>query len=161
MVRDPAGGGHGVGPGVAVALTTVGFLALAIAGLGLVSLLADVEVIAVPGLGPAPGAVALAAGGAAFALSLWRSVHTPRPGYVRVIGVVVATAVAYAAAAGLTALVVTGGLGTAVGLLASLLVGWPGLIVAASAVVSAWSAIALVRTRSGRPRWSWESERDR
>ena len=145
---------------VALALTTVGFLTLTIAGLGLTSLLTDTEVLAVPGLGQVPGAVGIASAGVAFGASGWRMLRATRPRYPHALWVTLVVYLAYGAATGLAALVVTEGPATALAVTGSLLVGWPGLVVASSAAVAAWSAVALVRTRAARPRWPWEDEDD-
>ena len=50
----------GVTAPVALAFGTIGFFALLIAGFGMLSLLTGAEVVAVPGLGPLPGAFAVA-----------------------------------------------------------------------------------------------------
>lgn len=143
---------------MALALTTVGFFTLAIAGLGLVSLATDADVLAVPGLGQIPGATGLVAAGAAYAASVWRMLRIARPRYSGAVWVTLIGYLVYGAATGFAALVVTGRAATAFAVTGALLVGWPGLVVAASAAVAAWSAVALVRTRASRPRWPWERD---
>ena len=143
---------------LALVLTTVGFLALTIAGLGIGSLAADADVITVPDLGPVPGPLAVAGSGAAFALVTWQAVRLVRPRFTAVIGVTIAAYLAYGLVAGIAALFVTGMLGAASAVTAGMLFGWPGLVVAASAAVASWSAIALVRTRAARPKWPWERD---
>jgi prolipoprotein diacylglyceryltransferase len=37
---------------------------------------------------------------------------------------------------------------------------WFAVLLASVALVAAWTAVALVRTRAGRPRWPWERDED-
>ncbi|QEV99015.1 hypothetical protein F6J84_02045 [Microbacterium caowuchunii] len=145
---------------VSLALTSIGFFALAIAGLGIGSLITDADVIPIPGLGPLPGALGLVAAGAAFAGVTWRLVREARPRYAGVFATILATYLAYGLVTGFVALFAAEGIATALAVSGSLLVGWPGLVVAVAAGVAGWSAIALVRTRAGRPRWPWEDDAD-
>lgn len=147
-------------PGVAVVFATVGYLALLIFGLGMTSLITDEPVIATPGLGQAPGAVAVAASVAAFAAALFAVVRRadPRPRSAPVIAAV--TALAYLVGLWITALSTGAGLGIAMGVAARVVTSWFGLVVLVAAVFSAWAGIALARTRSTRPRWAWEDEDD-
>lgn len=89
---------------LALVLTTVGFLALTIAGLGIGSLVADADVIAAPDLGPVPGPLAVAGSAAAFALVTWQAVRLIRPRFTAVIGVTIAAYLAYGIVAGIGAL---------------------------------------------------------
>lgn len=143
-------------PAVAVALTLAGFFALVIAAFGMVSLLADVEVVPIPGVGQAPGIVGVVvacvvyAGGTALVL---------RPGnraYTSVLLIAGAVWLGYSASAGLAGAVASRDLAVGLALIARLLIGWPGGVVAGAAAIAAWCAVALVRTRAGRPRWPWE-----
>ncbi|MDZ8170579.1 hypothetical protein [Microbacterium xanthum] len=156
---SPSGGGP-VRPGVAVVFATVGYLALLIFGLGMTSLIIDEAVIAQPGLGQAPGAVAVAASLAAFAAALFAVVRRadPRPRSAPVIAAV--TGLAYLVGLWVTALGTGAGLGSATGVAARVATSWFGLVVLVAAVLSAWAGIELARTRSARPRWSWEDEDD-
>ncbi|WP_235038044.1 hypothetical protein [Microbacterium sp. 18062] len=154
---EPSGS---VSPSVSLALATIGFFTLVIAGLGLASLATDTEVVEVPGLGPVPGAVGLVGAGGAFAWVVWTTVRAPHPRFVGAFWGALAAYLAYGTVAGAAALAVTGGPARAVAVTGSLLVGWPGAVIAASAAVAAWAAIALVRTRARRPRWPWERDED-
>ncbi|MDF2554828.1 MAG: hypothetical protein K0R60_723 [Microbacterium sp.] len=145
---------------LALVLTSVGFLALTIAGLGIGSLVTDADVIAVPRLGPIPGPLAVVGSGAAFALVTWQAVRLKRPRFTAVVGVTIAAYLAYGLVGAVAVLFGTGVLGTASAVAVGLLLGWPGLVVAAAAAIAAWSAIALVRTRAARPQWPWEHEED-
>ena len=81
-MSSPAPGSSGaVRPLAALAYATVGFVALVIAGFGMTSLLLDADVIAVPGLGAAPGALGVALATLSFAGVVWATVRTARPSY--------------------------------------------------------------------------------
>ena len=71
----------GVTPPVAVVFATVVFLALAIAGLGVVGLLLDADVIPVTGLGPLPGVAGMLLAATLFAGLLRWGLRTVPPGY--------------------------------------------------------------------------------
>ncbi|MDZ8274985.1 hypothetical protein R2Q81_03375 [Microbacterium aquimaris] len=158
---DPSGSGGGaVRPGVAVVFASVGDVALLIFGLGMTSLITDESVIATPGLGQAPGAVAVAASVGAFALSLLTVVRRRDPSFVSALWVGLVTALAYLAALWMSVLLVGAGLGTATAVSARVATTGFGAVVIGAALVSGWAGIALVRTRSARPRWSWEDEDD-
>ena len=143
---------------LALVLTAVGYLALVIAGLGIGSLITDADVIAVPRLGPVPGPLAVVGSGAAFALVTWRAVRLIRPRFTAVIGVTIASYLSYGVVGAVAALFVSGELGAASAVFVELLLRWPALVVAVSAAIASWSAIALVRTRAAQPRWPWERE---
>lgn len=147
-----------VRPAVALAFSLIGFFAIVIAALGVVSLLTEEEVVAVPALGPAPGAVGLLAAGGAYAAVWWAGARAARPTFWWALVTAAASFLAYALVAGMTALIVTADLGAAVAVTADLAAGWPGLVVALGALVAAWAGIALVRTRASRPRWPWEND---
>lgn len=145
---------------LALVLTAVGFLALVIAGLGIGSLNADADVLSVPGLGPLPGPIAVVGSGAAYALVTWQAVRLVHPRFTAVIGVTIAAYLAYGIVGGIAGLFATGSLGASATVLGELLLRWPGLVVAASAAIASWCAIALVRTRARQPRWPWERDED-
>jgi hypothetical protein len=146
--------GRNVSPVVAVAGGAIVFVALSIAGLGVTSLLLDVDVIEAPGLGQLPGAVGFAA-----ALVAWVAVLAPalraRPG----VGIGVLAGIA--AGAAYTAGIFVGalGVGTDVALAAS--VAWRlvttgfAAVVAIAGILAATGAAVAVRT-SGRSEWPWE-----
>lgn len=150
--------GAGVSPPLAVLFPSVGFFALLIAGLGVVSLLTGADVLAVPGLGQVPGVVGTAASVIVFAATTWRVVRRRPARYGSVAVVVIATFLAYlfgvlvgAVFAGVdfaAALSAAGGFATS----------WFALVLASAAFVAAWSAVALVRTKAHRPQWPWEHD---
>lgn len=144
-----------VAPPVAVAFAVVGFFALLIGGFGMLSLLSGAEVLAVAGLGPVPGILAVVCAVLVFAAGAWFSVRR-RATYRSVPAVVIATFLAYLA--GIAAGGVLAGLDPARTLAAvgGFATSWFAVVLAAAALVCGWAAVALVRTRAGRPRWPWE-----
>lgn len=156
MTGGPPDAGGGVRPPVALAFALIGFAALAICGLGVISLLLDADVIAVRGLGQLPGVAGMLLATAAFAGTLWRGLGSRHPSFWA------APVVALAAYLGELVGIVAGGLiaGTdpiaAIAAAGEVASSWRGLVVAVAALVSAWAGVALVRTRAGRPRWPWE-----
>lgn len=149
-----------VPPPVALAFATVGFVALVIAGFGLTSLLAEVEVIAVPGLGPVPGASGVVLATAAFALVTWLAVRIARPTYGATVAITASVLVAYLAGVWLGAVLNGTDVARAASAAGSFATSGFALVLLGAAFVSGWAAIALVRTRAGRPRWPWERDDD-
>ena len=149
-----------VRPGVALALTLVSFLALVIAGLGVVSLVTDQDVIATPGLGQLPGITGIVGTAGAFALGVWLALLRPQSSFWNALWVAVACFLGYLVGVVVGILIAGAGPAVAAGVAGRIATGWFGLVVALAAVVSAWSAIALVRTRARRPRWPWESDEE-
>ena len=158
--RPQAPGGH-VRPLTALAFATAAFVALVIFGLGMLSLLLDEDVIEAPGLGQAPGILAIVFATVAFAAGLWAALRMrhpsfwgaalddggdlprlPRRGLVRGCGDRRRPCASAVAVAGRIA------------------TSWFGVVIAAAALVCAWGGIALVRTGARRPRWPWEDEFD-
>lgn len=143
----------------AVAVGTVTFLAVLIAGFGMTSLLLNEDVIETPGLGQAPGAVAVAGSVIALAVSLWLTVG--RVGAI--LTVVLASLAAFLGYILLLALAValTGsGLGAALGATARAATSWPGLVVAIGAALSAVLAVAVAAGAGTTARWPWEGDDD-
>lgn len=149
---------HGVSPPVAVAFSTIGFFALLIAGFGMLSLLADADVLGVPGLGQLPGVVGTAAAALAFAATAWVAVHRPRPAYASVVVIVLAAFLAYLLGLLVGAVMAGVDAARAVAAVGGFATGWFALVLASAALIAGWSAIALVRTRAGRPLWPWERD---
>ncbi|MCX6500805.1 MAG: hypothetical protein NT132_00025 [Microbacterium sp.] len=147
-----------VRPAVALAFCLIGFFALIVAGLGLSSLATDTDVISTPGLGQVPGVIGVAAASIAFAGTVWGTIRRPHPSFGAAFVVVVAAWLAYVLITGIAAAVVVADIGAGMAVTGSLAIGWPGLIVAAAALIAGWTAIALVRTRAARPQWPWERD---
>lgn len=149
----------GVRPLVALALSTVGFVALLIAGLGMLSLLLDQDVIAVRGLGQVPGVVGTLLAVAAFAGALWTAIRR-RPTYLGALGCAAASFVAYVAGVWLGAAASGSDLAAAAAAAGGVAGSWFGVVVGGAALVAGWGGVALVRTRAERPRWPWEDPYD-
>ncbi|SIT87454.1 hypothetical protein [Microbacterium sp. RU33B] len=149
----------GVRPVVALALATVSFVALLIAGLGMLSLALDQDVIAVRGLGQVPGILGTALAVAAFAAALWAAIRR-RPTYLGALGCAVAAFLAYVAGVWLGAAFSGADLGAAAAAAGGVAASGFGVVVAAAGLVAGWGGVALVRTRSDRPRWPWEDPFD-
>jgi len=175
-----------VRPAVALAFATIGFVALTIFGLGMVSLAIGEDVIATPGLGQVPGVVGVILAVLAFAGGLWAAIGRgrggdavtparpddqggrsgPRAGEARgpsfwgVAWTTAACFLAYVGGVWFGVLTTGAGLAVAAGVAGRLATSWFGAAVAGAAFVSAWAGIALVRTRAHRPRWPWEDPRD-
>lgn len=71
----PGGDGGQVRPLTALAFATAAFVALAIFGLGMTSLVTSEDVIATPGLGAIPGVSGMVLATLAFALGLWIAIR--------------------------------------------------------------------------------------
>jgi hypothetical protein len=167
----------------------MGFIALLIFGLGMTSLASGEDVIATPGLGQVPGIAGVVCATLAFAGGLWAAigragavtdaapsapaaatgaaaagpgagVATRHPSYWGAAWTTAASFLAYLGGVWFGAAATGAGLGVATAVAGRLATSWFGLAVAAAAFVSAWSGIALVRTRARRPRWPWEDEFD-
>lgn len=145
-----------VRPAVVIALTLAGFFALLIASFGMVSLLADVEVVPVADVGQAPGIIGVLAACGLYAGGTALVLRPGNPAYTGALFVAVAVWFGYSLSAGVAGVVASQDVAVGLSLMAGLLTGWQGGVVAAAAAVAAWCAIALVRTRAGRPRWPWE-----
>ena len=147
-----------VRPSAALAYSTVGFIALLIAGLGVTSLLLDADVIGVEGLGAMPGVAGAAAATALFAAVVWAAVRTPRPSYAAASAAAPAAFVGYLAGVWVGALVTGTDIARASAAAGGFATSAFALVLLLAAFVSAWVGVALVRTRARRPRWPWESD---
>ena len=160
MTGPSESSGGPVRPLVALGLATVGFIALLIFGLGMVSLVLNADIVEAPGLGQLPGVFATTVTTAVFALVLWLVLRTRRPRYRGAVATAVACYLAYVIGIWLGVLVASAELATATEVAGRIATTWFGAIVALAAALSASGGIALVRTRSDRPRWPWEDEFD-
>jgi len=156
---DPGAAGP-VRPALAVTFATTAFVTLLIAGLGLASLALDADVVATPGLGVAPGAVGVAAASIAFAAGLTAGVRMPHPPYAASAWCAVAAFLGYVGGVGVGALIGGADPAVAVGAAGEVAISWFAVVVAAAGLACGWGGIALVRTRSRRPRWPWEDDED-
>lgn len=139
-------------------MTTVGFFALSILGLGVLSFTTDADIISVPGLGQAPGVVGMIIAVAVFAGILWLAVRITHPKFRSVWSIAVMTAIAHLLAVGAAVLFTTGEFVTSLVVMGGLIAGGTSLVLFAVAVIAAWAGVALRRTRAQRPRWPWERE---
>ncbi|MDE0545302.1 hypothetical protein [Microbacterium sp. C7(2022)] len=152
------GDGGGLRPAVALSFAVIGFGTLVIFAFGMTSLALDQDVLSVPGLGYAPGVVAVLSSLAAFAVSLWGTIRRGQPSYASTVIVALASALAYVVGLWLTALITGSPLAIATAATGSFVTSWFFLVLVLAAAIAAWGGIALVRTRSSRPRWPWEDE---
>ena len=157
--RPQAPGGH-VRPLTALAFATAAFVALLIFGLGMLSLLLNQDVIEAPGLGQAPGILAIVFATAGFAAGLWAAVRMRHPSFWGAGWTTAGTFLAYLAGVWFGAVVTGADLAVAASVAGRIATSWFGVVIAAAALVCAWGGIALVRTGASRPRWPWEDEFD-
>lgn len=158
----PATGPEGgpVAPAVALAFAVVGFVALAIAGLGLTSLALDADVIAVPDLGQMPGVVGMILATAGCAAALWSGVRAQHPSFWTAPIAALCAYLGEVAGVGAGALVSGADAGAAFAAAGGVAIAWPGLVIAVAGLIAGWGGVALVRTRARRPRWPWENDED-
>ncbi|MGL3151671.1 hypothetical protein ACSS7Z_15085 [Microbacterium sp. A82] len=139
-------------------MTTIGFFALAVFGLGALSVATDADIIATPGLGQAPGVVGMALAVAQFAVLLWMAVRIKNPRYRSVWTIAIVTAFVHLLGVGLVAAVVSGEFVTGLSVIGELITGGASLVIFVVAVLAAWAGVALRRTRAKRPQWPWERD---
>nr|WP_201471238.1 hypothetical protein [Microbacterium hydrocarbonoxydans] len=148
----------GVSAVLALVLATVGFFALAVFGLGALTIVTDTDIIAVEGLGPLPGAVGMLVTVLAFALGLWIALRRTRPSFRSVPGIAVGVGLAHLVAVWIGVLFGTGDVVIATAVAGDLVRGGSSLVLVLVAAVAAWSGIALRRTRASHPTWPWEKD---
>lgn len=146
----------GVSAFLALVVGFVGFAALAILGLGMLSFFRDVDILSVPGLDWWPAIVAMLFAIAAFCWMLWPTLTRGSPSFLAVPAVALVTAVAHLAALWLAAVLSGVGLESALVAISQLLTRGSSGVVLLAAAVGSWVAIALRRTRAGAPHWPWE-----
>ncbi|SDQ45368.1 hypothetical protein [Microbacterium sp. cf332] len=150
----------GMRPGLATAFAVVGFGALAICGLGILSLASGADVIAVRGLGPLPGAVGFAAAVVALAIVLGATLRGPHPSYGVAALAAVAAPLAYLVGLVVAAVVVGVDPARAIAAAGGFALSWFAVVLLVAAAVAGWVAVALVRTHARPPRWGWERDED-
>ncbi|MFB4350024.1 hypothetical protein [Microbacterium sp. CR_7] len=148
----------GVSRVLALTLATIGFFALAVFGLGALSVATDADIIAVRGLGQIPGVVGMIAALLAFALMLWSSLRRERPSFLSVPATALAAALSHLIVLWAAVVVARGDLVIATAVAGDLVRGGASAVLLAAAAIAAWAGVALRRTGSGRPRWPWEDE---
>ena len=148
----------GVSAVLATVLTAIGFFAIAVFGLGALSVITDSDVISVPGAGQAPGIVGMILAIAAFAGVLWLAVRGEHPRFRSVWTIAVVTALVHLIGAGAAALVAAGEVVTALAVMGELVTDGASLVVLIAAAIAGWAGVALRRTRRSSPQWPWERE---
>jgi hypothetical protein len=146
----------GVTPPVAVVFATATFLALAIGGLGVASLLLDADVIPVRGLGPLPGV-----GGMLLALLLFAGVllwglRAEPAGYLTAVPCAIGAYVGETLGIAIGAAVTGGDLARGLAAAEAVALGWPGAVIAVSGLLAGAFGVLLVRRRGEGPHWRWE-----
>jgi len=133
------------------------FFALLVAGLGMTSLLLEADVIAVDGVGQAPGVVGVCA-----ALAAWAGVTYPalrrRAGVGAAVLAGAAAGVAYVGGVVVTAIVTGTDPALAVSIAGRLVTDGFAVVVAVAGVLAAVGAVVAVRMRPGAARWPWEHD---
>ncbi|WAA65365.1 hypothetical protein [Microbacterium oxydans] len=142
-----------------MALATISYFALAVFGLGALSVATDTDIIAVPDLGQAPGVIGMAVAVVVFGLMLWSTLRRHRPSYVATIAISLLAALAHLIAVWLV--VLTGsGIVLATAVVGDLVRGGASAILVTAGLIAAWGGIALRRTRAEHPRWPWERDEE-
>ena len=139
-------------------MATIGFFALAVFGLGALSVATDADIISVPGLGQAPGVVGMIAAIVVFAGILWLAVRIAHPRFRSVWTIAIAPALVHLLVVGVSAMIESGEFITGLAVMGGLITGGASLVVLAAAAVAGWAGVALRRTRASRPRWPWEGD---
>lgn len=143
---------------LALVLATVGFFALAVFGLGALSVATDADIIAVPGLGPVPGVSGMLVAMGAFALSLWTGLRRVQPSFLSAVTIALMSALAHLVAVWAAVLFAAGDLITATTVAGDLVRGGASVVILLAAAIAGWAGIALRRTRAQQPRWPWERD---
>ncbi|MDF2509843.1 MAG: hypothetical protein K0Q52_3702 [Microbacterium sp.] len=141
-------------------LATIGFFALAVFGLGALSVATDTDIIAVPGLGQAPGAIGMVVAVLAFALMLWSTLRRGVPSYAATIAIALLTAIAHLVAVWITVVVGSSDFVIATAVAGDLVRGGASAVLVVAGLIAGWCGIALRRTRAEHPRWPWERDDD-
>ncbi|KDA07058.1 hypothetical protein DC31_01080 [Microbacterium sp. CH12i] len=156
---DPRGPAPaGVSAALATVMATIGFFALAVFGLGALSIATDAEIISVAGVGQAPGIIGMIIAVAVFAGILWLALRIAQPRFRSVWAISIATTLAHLLAVGVGLLFAGGDFVTALAVMGGLVTGGASLVMLVVAAIAAWAGVALRRTRAKRPRWPWERE---
>lgn len=149
-----------VRPSVALFFAFVTYVALAICGLGVTSLIIDQDVISVPGLGVLSGVFGFGLSCLVFAGGLWLSLRRRTPSYWDAPLVTAAAVLAYLVGVWFGAVAWGADMAAATAAIGVFAMSWFSVVLAFAAFVSAWGGVALVRTHRGKPRWPWEREDD-
>lgn len=150
----------GVTPPVAVVFATVSFLALAIGGLGVASLLFDADVIPVRGLGPLPGVAGMLLALAGFAGVLLWGLRAVPPGFLTAVPCAIVAYVGEILGIALGAAVTGGDIARGLAAAGAVALGWPGAVIALAGLLAGAFGVLLVRSRREGPRWRWERDEE-
>lgn len=141
-------------------LATIGFFALAVFGLGAVSVATDTDIIAVPNLGQVPGVAGMIAAVVSFALVLWSTLRRSQPSYVATVAIALTAGLAHLVVVWFAVLIGDGDLVLATAVAGDLVRGGASAVIVLAALTAGWGGIALRRTRAEHPRWPWEREEE-
>lgn len=145
---------------MAVVLATISFFALAVFGLGALSVATDTDIISTPDLGQAPGVVGMLAAVVAFAVLLGVTLRTRRPSFVATITIALVAVLAHLAVVWFAVLLGTSDIVIATAVAGDLVRGGVSAVLVVAALIAAWGGVALRRTRAEHPRWPWERDED-
>lgn len=160
-MRDPREPPHaGVSPVLAWAIAVVSFFALAIMGLGMLSLYTERDLISVPGLGQLPGVVGMGLSVVVFAIALRGVLADARPSYVSSVFLALAAALVHLGGVWGTSVSEGSGSVRATAAAGQLVLGGASAVMVLAALIGAWIGIALRRTGARAPRWPWEKRDD-
>ena len=140
-------------------LATISYFALAVFGLGALSAATDTDIIAVPGLGQAPGVIGMVVAVAVFGLMLWSTLRRSRPSYVATVAIALLAALAHLVVVWF-ALLLGPGIVIATAVAGELVRGGASAVLLAAGLIAGWGGIALRRTRAEHPRWPWERDEE-
>ncbi|WP_251050561.1 MULTISPECIES: hypothetical protein [unclassified Microbacterium] len=141
-------------------MATIGFFALAVFGLGAVSLLTDADLIAMPGLGPAPGVIGMLSGIVAFAAMSWSTLRTPHPSFTSAFAIALVTGLVHLVGIWLAVMIGSGNAVIATAVAGDFVRGGASVALLLAAAIAAWGGIALRRTKAAQPRWPWERDEE-
>ncbi|MCT1397239.1 hypothetical protein M4D51_16055 [Microbacterium sp. p3-SID338] len=139
-------------------MATIAFFALAVFGLGALSVATDRDIIDAPGLGQIPGVSGMVAAVVVFALVLWATVRRGHASFGSAPVIALLTALVHLATVWFAVLVATSDVVVATAVAGDLVRGGASLVLLAAAAGAAWGGIALRRTKSAQPRWPWERD---
>ena len=134
------------------------FFALSIMGLGVLSLLSEHDIISVSQLDQLPGIVGMGLAVIVFAGALRPVLGDPHPSFVSSVFLALAAALVHLGGVWGTAVSEGAGAVRATAAAGQLVLGGSSAVVVLAALVAAWVAIALRRTRARAPHWPWEKK---
>lgn len=151
---DPAG----VSPVLATVFATVGFFALAVFGLGALSVATDTDIISAPGLGQGPGVGGMLGALVAFAGLLLVALRRRPPSFSSAAVIAVCAALAHLVVVWIVTTSVTASFLLATAVAGDLVRGGTSAVLLVAAGIAACGGIAMRRAGAGHPRWPWERD---